>query len=146
MGKGPQDPALGPLGMVAIDVDRRQAEGPNAESNYRGILDATRTMPDRSRCVAEDGTWSLQLEIPREIDLSQDFVVEQVRGASKRTIGTVARIRPGETLEVSDSWSDVHPLNLRFVSASSQPLARVLRFKFHRKTPGGLNEETDWKC
>ncbi len=137
-----RDRDVGALGRIKLGVDERIPFVEGQESNFRGILDATRKMSDADREVQENGTWSLRLEIPPEIDALHDFVVVQERGNSSRTVSAVPEIRPGDSLEVTDLWVDVHPMNLRFVSADGRSLSPDLRFSFFRKTPLGFDERT----
>ena len=136
-----RSPQPGVLGAIKLVVDRRLPYQEGTQSNFRGIQDATRRMPETDLHVREDGTWSLELEIPPEIDALHAFVVEQVCGAGSRTVGTVALIKPGDAIEVKDAWATAQPLNLRFVSGDGAALSSELRLTFRRDTPDGFIEQ-----
>ncbi len=140
---GHADPDPGGGGRIELSVDERRPHEADDPSNFRGILDSVRKLPETQRRVAQDRTWSLDVTIPPEIEALRGLIVWQVRGGTRRVIGYVPVIRLGDVVEVEDVWSDVYPLNLKFRTADGSPLSQDLLWQFYRSLPEGPEESID---
>ncbi len=94
--------------------------------------------------LAPDGSWSLDVSIPYDVDALHDLLIEHAYAdGGRRPVGAVPLLRPGDVLVVQDDWQSEEPLRLAFKGENALAFARNGLLLLWRPESGGTREQPE---